>query len=99
MFWITGSLLAALLLPVGGAARPQTGCTPNPNDNGPPFGNGCPLPPAALNGALAAPSITSLRGVGTPSISNIPTGNGAPIMTLSSMVAQTNTTPPTIGNS
>jgi hypothetical protein len=92
MFWAARDLIAALLLLLAGAARAQTECVPNPNDNGPPFVNRCPLPAAALNGALAAPSITSLRGVGTPSISNIPTGNGASITTLSSVVEQTNTT-------
>jgi hypothetical protein len=91
MFWFVGSLFAAPLLLVAGAWA-QTGCVPNPNDNGPPFVNDCPLPAAALNGVLAAPSITSLSGVGTPSLSNVPTGNGAPITTLSSIVAQTNAT-------
>jgi hypothetical protein len=92
MLWVARSLFAALLLLLARGAWAQTGCVPNPNDNGPPFVNSCPLPTAALNSALAAPSITSLRGIGTPSISNVPTGNGAPITTLSSMVAQTNTT-------
>jgi hypothetical protein len=89
MFGVARSLLAALLLLLAGAAWAQTGCVPNPNDNGPPFVKRCPLPAAAINSALAAPSITSLRGVGKPSIVNIPTGNGAPITTLSSMLAQT----------
>jgi hypothetical protein len=91
MSWANRSLFAALLLLLARAAWAQTGCVPNPNDNGPPFVNSCPLPPGALNSALAAPSITSLSGVGTPSISKPPTGNYVPTTTLSSMVAQTNT--------
>jgi hypothetical protein len=49
MQWVTLSFLfLALLVNVGGAGA-QTGCVPNPSDNGPPFINRCPLTAAGLN--------------------------------------------------
>ena len=57
MFWVR-SLFVLVLLCFASAAHAQVGCVPNPNLNGPPFIDGCPIPAAALNHAFAAGPVT-----------------------------------------
>ena len=72
------SLVATLFWQAQHYANAQTGCVPNPNLTGPPFVNGCPLPPAALNNML-----NSTR---SPSYVISPTGNTP--STLAALAAQ-----------
>lgn len=70
MFWARNAVLLAALL--WSAAAAAANCQPNPNLNGPPFVDGCPLPASALNrgfaqivqhGVLVASSTAALKAV------------------------------------
>lgn len=57
-------IMCALLLLAAASARAQVGCVPNPNLNGPPFIDGCPLPASALNNAFAKLALQTPMGSG-----------------------------------
>jgi len=48
----------------GAAALAQTGCVPNPNNNGPPFVDGCPLSAVGLNKIVSGAGLTLATSYG-----------------------------------
>ena len=62
MFWVR-SLVVAFICILSAGAKAQVGCVPNPNANGPPFVNGCPIPASVLNAIGFVVQVGQFAGV------------------------------------